>query len=66
MAGPARDSTAESLDTTSAARPAAEALEMMIEALRLIDLCDGAGVPGAHLDLAIHRLREWIETADAK
>jgi len=66
MAGPASDSSAESLDPTPATKPATQALELMVEALRLIDLCDGAGVPGAHLDLAIHRLREWVEAADAK
>ena len=40
---------------------ASEALAMMVEALRLIDMSGGAAVAGAHLDLAIHRLREWIE-----
>lgn len=34
---------------------------MMVEALELLDLNGGADVAGAHLDLAIHRLREWIE-----
>ena len=37
------------------------ALELMVQALGLIDASDGAGVAGAHLDLAIHRLREWID-----
>lgn len=40
---------------------AREALVLMVGALELIDASEGAGVAGAHLDLAIHRLREWIE-----
>ena len=42
---------------------AKEALALMVEALRLVDLSEGAGVAGAHLDLAIHRLREWMDGA---
>jgi hypothetical protein len=42
---------------------AQEALALMVEALRLIDLSEGAGVAGAHLDLAIHRLQDWMERA---
>ena len=37
------------------------ALLLMIEALELLDASEGAGVAGAHLDLAIHRLQEWID-----
>jgi len=37
------------------------ALELMVQALDLIDASEGAGIAGAHLDLAIHRLREWID-----
>lgn len=37
-----------------------EALELMERALNLIDAQEGAQDAGAHLDLAIHRLREWI------
>jgi len=37
------------------------ALDLMVQALDLIDASDGTGVAGAHLDLAIHRLREWID-----
>jgi len=37
------------------------ALALMVQALDLIDASDVAGVAGAHLDLAIHRLREWID-----
>jgi hypothetical protein len=40
---------------------AKDALLLMIEALELIDASEGAGVAGAHLDLAIHRLQEWID-----
>lgn len=48
----------------SAAFPEAkakEALALMVDALELIDSSEGAGVAGAHLDLAIHRLQEWID-----
>jgi len=37
------------------------ALALMAQALDLLDASEGAGVAGAHLDLAIHRLREWID-----
>jgi len=37
------------------------ALEMMERALALIDDHDGPSDAGAHLDLAVHRLRDWIE-----
>ena len=67
MPGPAGDSTAQSPDDAAGGKaPANEALDLMVEALRLIDLSDGAGVAGAHLDLAIHRLREWIESGQPK
>lgn len=39
----------------------AEALELMQKALLLIDRHDGPHDVGAHLDLAIARLKEWIE-----
>lgn len=38
--------------------PAGEALGLMEKALRIIDANDGPHDVGAHLDLAIHRLRE--------
>lgn len=63
MHGPARDAADASTNATSAEAPASEALAMMVEALRLIDQNGGAEVAGAHLDLAIHRLREWIDQA---
>ena len=40
---------------------AKDALALMVQALELIDASEGAGVAGAHLDLAIHRLRDWID-----
>jgi hypothetical protein len=45
---------------------ASEALGLMVEALELIDSSEGGGIAGAHLDLAIHRLREWIAGESAK
>lgn len=62
MSGPAREVAASMRGAMSPEAPASEALAMMVEALRLIDFSCGADVAGAHLDLAIHRLREWIET----
>ena len=37
------------------------ALELMVEALGLIDANDGPADAGCYLDHAIHRLRTWIE-----
>lgn len=39
----------------------AEALDLMEKALLLIDHHDGPHDVGAHLDLAVSRLKEWIE-----
>ena len=41
----------------------AQALGLMERALELLDRCDAAMDVGAHLDLAICRLREAIENA---
>ena len=41
-------------------RDGPEALSRMEEALELIDRCDGTAEIGAHLDLAICRLRDLI------
>lgn len=41
------------------------ALTLMQEALDLLDRCSGAAAVGAHLDLAICRLRELINEDDA-
>ena len=66
MPGPARDAADAKTNAMSAGTAACEALAMMMEALRLIDLSGGAAVAGAHLDLAIHRLREWIAKAEPR
>lgn len=66
MHGPVRGATAGSTGPTSAKALATEALAMMTEALRLIDLSGGGGSADAHLDLAIHRLSEWINEAEPK
>lgn len=42
----------------------AAALNLMERALELLDRCDGAMDVGAHLDLAICRLREEIHGAE--
>ncbi|HEV2594707.1 MAG TPA: hypothetical protein VGU01_05850 [Sphingomicrobium sp.] len=41
----------------------AAALDLMVRALELLDNCDGAMDVGAHLDLAICRLRDAIHNA---
>ena len=53
----------------SAASPnenAEQALGLMVAALKLIDASEGAGIAGAHLDLAIHRLQEWLGSEPPK
>jgi hypothetical protein len=40
----------------------AQALQLMQRALSLIDEADGPGDIEAHLDLAIARLKEWLES----
>ena len=52
--------------TPSAEDKPRAALDLMVQALDLIDATDGAGVAGAHLDLAIHRLREWIDALNER
>lgn len=60
MPGPIRDSAPELSHSAKPEDSADKAMELMIEALKLLDLDGGADIAGAHLDLAIHRLREWI------
>ena len=43
-----------------------EALQLMERALHIIDHVQGPEDAGAYLDLAIHRLREWIDNPPAK
>ena len=47
-------------------REGAEALKLMEKALALLDDCDPAGHIGAHLDLAICRLREMLDPESAR
>ena len=60
MSASGRDHATENKSFVSNAR-AAEAIELMQQALQMIDTLPGADDVGAHLDLAIHRLREWVE-----
>lgn len=39
---------------------AAEALDLMAQALALLDASEAPDDAGAHLDHAMHRLRQWI------
>lgn len=41
-----------------------QALGLMEDALRLLDDHDGPPDAGAHLDLAVHRLREWLQARE--
>lgn len=66
MATTSRDPAAASAVAASPDENAKAALALMVEALELIDASEGAGVAGAHLDLAIHRLQEWIDAAASK
>lgn len=61
MATTSRDPAPEPQLAESPEDKARGALALMTDALKLIDASEGAGVAGAHLDLAIHRLQEWIE-----
>ena len=47
-------------------RDGIEALARMQEALELIDRCDGTAEIGAHLDLAICRLRDLMAKHEPK
>lgn len=60
MATTSSDPSIASPDSASPNENAKEALDLMLQALKLIDSSEGAGVAGAHLDLAIHRLQEWM------
>jgi hypothetical protein len=63
MATNSRDPATAPSVAASPDEKAKEALALMVEALGLIDASESAGVAGAHLDLAIHRLRQWIDEA---
>lgn len=52
-------------DPSSKERQADEALRLMQRALGLLDEAEGPDEVGAHLDLAMHRLQEWIERKGA-
>ena len=55
-----------SAESASPNENAEQALGLMVEALKLIDASEGAGIAGAHLDLAIHRLQEWLGSEPPK
>lgn len=61
-----RDAATQSPVPACPEERAREALALMVDALELIDASEGAGVAGAHLDLAIHRLQEWIDRSTSK
>lgn len=45
---------------------AVDALDLMGQALALLDACQAPADAGAYLDHAMHRLREWIESGSLK
>ena len=47
-------------------RRAAEALKLMRSALQLLDENEGPYDAGAHLDDAINRLEEWLDSGSEK
>ena len=66
MSRASRDSASGIPDPIPSRDNVTEALSLMIEALELIDANQGPDDVGAHLDLAIHRLKEWIVSGQAK
>lgn len=62
MATTGRDPAAPLPDAVSPDEKARQALALMVEALELIDSSQATGPAGAHLDLAIHRLKNWIDS----
>lgn len=60
MPGPINKPANQISDSEGTAASANQALALMIEALELLDRDGGANLAGAHLDLAIHRLRDWM------
>lgn len=65
MPRPNRNPAAGFVNSESSERTGERALALMVEALELLDLHGGADIAGAHLDLAIHRLRQWIDKGGA-
>ncbi len=63
MAATSPDPATPSPVATRPGAKARQALALMLEALDLIDSNEEGGVAGAHLDLAIHRLQEWVDGA---
>ncbi len=60
MSGPRRKSDSEAAEAGGPQSSADRALALMIEALEMLDRDGGSNLAGAHLDLAIHRLRDWM------
>lgn len=66
MSNGSRVSAAENSNAMGRRARVNEALNLMLQALELIDKNEGPTEVGAHLDLAIHRLQESIESRDDK
>jgi hypothetical protein len=61
MSSGSRIPAADNSDVLGKEARANEALNLMLQALKLLDKNEGPPDVGAHLDLAIHRLQESIE-----
>lgn len=63
MPGPIRKSDSQAAEGGGSRSSADQALSLMVEALEMLDRDGGPNLAGAHLDLAIHRLRDWMGKA---
>jgi hypothetical protein len=66
MSTGSRDPAAADPNRTRKEVGANEALTLMLQALELLDENEGPDDAGAHLDLAIHRVKEWIAKGTVK
>jgi hypothetical protein len=62
MSTPGRDPAARS-NESEIQGGVGEALALMEQALVVLDASQGPADVGAHLDLAIHRLKDWLGLA---
>lgn len=66
MSNTDRDPATDETNAGSNGGRARAALDLMKQALQLIDDNEGPGDAGAYLDQAIHRLEDWIDTGSSK
>lgn len=66
MSNADRDPATEETNAASEGNRAGAALDLMMQALILIDANEGPDDAGAYLDQAIHRLQDWIDRDSPK